>query len=56
MTTLHLGDCQNGCATCADRYHEGQNTCDTCGKDIKTEWIRERTREWAIAHRLGAME
>lgn len=32
MTTLHLGDCLNGCATCAENYHSnfaGQ-TCDTC--------------------------
>ena len=32
MTTLHLGDCANGCATCSEKYHSnfaGQ-TCDTC--------------------------
>lgn len=35
MTTLHLGDCLNGCAICADRYHDGQAICDTCGKEAK---------------------
>jgi len=30
-TTLHLGDCQNGCDTCKAYYHEGQAVCDTCG-------------------------
>jgi hypothetical protein len=30
-TTLHLGDCQNGCDICATNYHEGQAVCDTCG-------------------------
>lgn len=36
MTTLHLGDCLNGCATCAEKYHSnfaGQ-TCDTCNTFI----------------------
>ena len=36
MTTLHLGDCLNGCATCAENYHSdfaGQ-TCDTCNTFI----------------------
>lgn len=30
-TTIHLGDCQNGCDTCKAYYHEGQAVCDTCG-------------------------
>jgi len=32
---LHLGDCLNGCDTCANNYHEGQTgaECDTCGKE-----------------------
>ena len=32
MTTVHLGDCLNGCATCANNYHEqfAGETCDTC--------------------------
>ena len=40
MTTLHLGDCENGCLICANRYHEGQTICDTCGLDLesRTEW------------------
>lgn len=29
--------------------------CEDC-KGLKEEWARERTREWAIAHRLGGME
>jgi hypothetical protein len=29
--------------------------CNDC-KGLHTEWARERTREWAIAHRLGEME
>jgi hypothetical protein len=35
MTTIHLGDCLNGCDICARNYHEqfaGKN-CDTCGKE-----------------------
>lgn len=36
MTTIHLGDCLNGCDVCADNYHEGQFlNCDTCGEEIK---------------------
>jgi len=31
MTTLHLGDCLNGCALCAENYHEGREVCDSCG-------------------------
>lgn len=31
MTTLHLGDCLNGCALCAENYHDGQEVCNTCG-------------------------
>jgi len=32
MTTLHLGDCLNGCDTCAIRYHQNftDRECDTC--------------------------
>jgi hypothetical protein len=29
--------------------------CQDC-KDNKTDWIHERTREWAYAHRLGEMK
>lgn len=34
MTTLHLGDCLNGCATCADNYHSTieQEVCGACGQ------------------------
>ena len=35
MTTLHLGDCQNGCYICADNYHFNQKVCDTCGQEVK---------------------
>lgn len=35
-TTLHLGDCQNGCLVCSERYHEGRETCDTCGQELYT--------------------
>lgn len=33
MTTVHLGDCLNGCDTCADNYHAQftDTPCDTCG-------------------------
>ena len=34
MTTIHLGDCLNGCEICANNYHDGQDICDTCGKDL----------------------
>lgn len=37
MTTLHLGDCLNDCAICADRYHEGQEICDECGYEHDKE-------------------
>ena len=39
-TTLHLGDCLNDCLICKNRYHEGQDICDTCGEDFtsKTKW------------------
>ena len=39
MTTLHLGDCANGCATCSEKYHSnfaGQ-TCDTCNTFIEPD-------------------
>ena len=34
MTTIHLGDCLNGCATCADNYHSNfdQEVCGACGQ------------------------
>lgn len=37
MTTLHLGDCLNGCETCYDNYHSGFKNieCDQCGKFIE---------------------
>lgn len=40
MTTVHLGDCLNGCLICEQRYHENVEICDACGKDFtsKTEW------------------
>lgn len=31
MTTLHLGDCLNGCDVCKNNYHEGKNNCEDCG-------------------------
>ena len=36
MTTIHLGDCQNGCETCEVNYHENfiGKTCDTCNREI----------------------
>jgi len=34
MTTIHAGDCQNGCDICAKNYHEGQNVCDTCEREV----------------------
>lgn len=36
MTTIHLGDCLNGCETCYDNYHSGFENieCDQCGKFI----------------------
>lgn len=39
MTTIHLGDCQNGCDTCTDNYHEAFEgfECDTCGLEIVKE-------------------
>ena len=27
-STLHLGDCQNGCETCKKNYHEGKLLCE----------------------------
>ena len=30
-TTLHLGDCLNGCDICKDRHHEGRTFCNDCG-------------------------
>lgn len=36
MTTIHLGDCANSCATCSENYHSnfvGTN-CDTCHEFI----------------------
>jgi len=27
---IHLGDCQTGCQTCTEYYHEGQEVCDLC--------------------------
>ena len=38
MTTLHLGDCQNGCETCATKYHEQfiGMSCDTCNIFLET--------------------
>ena len=39
MTTLHLGDCLNGCSTCANYYHQGQAgaVCDACLLPIEYE-------------------
>ena len=36
MTTIHLGDCLNGCDTCATNYHQAfiWSNCDACGKEI----------------------
>jgi hypothetical protein len=38
--TIHLGDCKNDCLICEHKYHDGQEVCDTCGKDFtsNTEW------------------
>lgn len=38
MTTLHLGDCLNGCATCADKSHSelSGEACGTCGLFIES--------------------
>lgn len=30
-TTLHLGDCLNGCDICKERWHEDVEECLTCG-------------------------
>ncbi len=30
-TVIHAEDCQTGCATCAENYHDGQKVCDICG-------------------------
>ena len=41
MTTIHLGNCQNGCEICADNhheYHEGK-TCPDCNKEIPFEMV-----------------
>lgn len=37
MTTIHLGDCLTGCATCADNSHADLigETCGTCGVFIE---------------------
>ena len=37
MTTLHLGDCLNGCETCCENYHSEVigATCPTCGDYIE---------------------
>jgi len=37
MTTIHLGDCLNGCATCADNHHSNlsDSACGTCGLFIE---------------------
>jgi hypothetical protein len=44
MTTIHAGDCLNGCAVCAVNYHEGQgvSVCLDCGLDLDEQ--RERAR------------
>lgn len=41
MTTIHLGDCANGCATCAYNYHTGfvGKKCDTCQMSIEEEAV-----------------
>ena len=39
MTTIHLGDCQNGCAQCAQNCN-----CENC-KNLGTISMREITRE-----------
>lgn len=38
MTTLHLGDCLNGCATCAENSHADLSgeACGTCGLFIES--------------------
>lgn len=46
MTAIHLGDCQNGCTTCADNYHAGQSVCDTCGSDV------HQHEPWGTEYRL----
>jgi len=48
MTTIHLGDCLNGCVICAVRYHEGQevSTCPDCGLDLDEQRERARIIEW----------
>lgn len=34
-TTLHLGDCLNGCDVCRDRWHEDiEDQCLTCGVEL----------------------
>ena len=41
MTTIHAGDCQNGCMTCSENYHEWQNGwCSTCLIELKGEGKR----------------
>ncbi len=36
-TTLHLGNCLNNCIICEHRYHDGQEVCDTCGRDFRSK-------------------
>lgn len=43
MTTIHAGDCLNGCAVCAVNYHDGrEGVCLECGLDLDEQ--RERAR------------
>ena len=53
MTTIHLGDCMNGCQTCSDNYHEGQEVCATCGRrvDEAISWgeLAQLTHETQVA-------
>ena len=48
MSTIHLGDCQNGCETCAQYHHEGQEVCETCGAEqpLKIYRLQTSTTLW----------
>jgi hypothetical protein len=37
VTTIHLGDCLNGCSICKANYHEGRNICDLCNDSTTKE-------------------